>query len=208
VGPQRESGLATVPTGCYGRPTFAIRGGSPISSTIFIGNLSYEATEDDLRAVLVEIDPRVRVRMGIDRLTGKARGFAFAEFSDANLAADAIRRCDGQELRGRRMRVNDADDKPPPRAPRPGGPGAGPGFGAGGPPFGGAPRPFGPRPGGGAPGAPRFGGAPGGGGGYAPSFPPPEPPPDPDLAGGWGGGKKGGGSRRNLRAKKRSLRWG
>jgi RNA recognition motif-containing protein len=154
--------------------------------------------------VLAEIDPRVRVRMGIDRMTGKARGFAFAEFSEEALAAEAIRRCDGVELRGRRLRVNDADDKPPPRAPRPAGPG---GF---------APSPGGPprfnRP----PGPPRFGAGPGPGGprfgapSYTPDFPPPEFPP-PDFGGGGGGegGKKGGGgSRRNLRARKRSLRWG
>jgi RNA recognition motif-containing protein len=72
--------------------------------------------------VLAEVDPAVRVRLGTDRETGKSRGFAFAEFSDATHAADAVRRFDSFELRGRRLRVNDADDKPPPRAPRPGGP--------------------------------------------------------------------------------------
>ncbi len=67
----------------------------------------------------MEADPGVRVRIGKDRVTGKPRGFAFAEFSDAAHAADAIRRFDAYELRGRRLRVNDADDKPPARAPRP-----------------------------------------------------------------------------------------
>ena len=54
-----------------------------------------------------------------DRATGKPRGFAFAQFTDPAKAADAIRRFDSYELRGRRLRVNDADDKPPARAPRP-----------------------------------------------------------------------------------------
>ena len=66
----------------------------------------------------------MRVRLGIDRVTGRSRGFAFAEFTDAAMAADAIRRFDSVEHRGRRLRVNDADDKPParaPRVPRPGG---------------------------------------------------------------------------------------
>jgi len=67
------------------------------------------------------VDPRVRVRLGVDRVTGRSRGFAFAEFTDAAMAADAIRRFDSLEHRGRRLRVNDADDKPPARAPRPGG---------------------------------------------------------------------------------------
>lgn len=69
--------------------------------------------------MLADVDPAVRVRLGVDRVTGKPRGFAFAQFSDATRAADAIRRFDAFELRGRRLRVNDADDKPPPRAPRP-----------------------------------------------------------------------------------------
>jgi RNA recognition motif-containing protein len=90
-----------------------------ISSTIFIGNLSFETTEEELRGVLVDVDPAVRVRLGTDRATGRPRGFAFAQFADAARAADAIRRFDAFELRGRRLRVNDADDKPPPRAPRP-----------------------------------------------------------------------------------------
>jgi cleavage stimulation factor subunit 2 len=69
--------------------------------------------------VLADVDPAVRVRLGMDRVTGRPRGFAFAQFSDSTRAADAIRRFDSFELGGRRLRVNDADDKPPPRAPRP-----------------------------------------------------------------------------------------
>lgn len=172
---------------CYGGSTFCVLRRSPISSTIFIGNLSFEATEDELRTLLVEVDPRVRVRLGMDRMTGKPRGFAFAEFSDAAMAADAIRRFDSVDLRGRRLRVNDADDKPPPRAPRPGGPGPG-----------------GPRFGAGAPSSP--------GGGYRPSAPSAYggagdfPPPDFGGGGGFPPFKKNGGSRRGLRGKKRSLR--
>jgi RNA recognition motif-containing protein len=134
-----------------------------ISSTIFIGNLSFETTEEELRNVLTEVDPAVRVRIGTDRVTGRPRGFAFAQFADAARAADAIRRFDAYELRGRRLRVNDADDKPPARAPRSTAPIAAP------PPSG---EPFDSR-------------------GYGP-----EPP-----------FRRSGGSRRNLRARKRSLRY-
>lgn len=111
-------GIATGDTSCY-RLSKSPRKESTISSTIFIGNLSFSTTEEELRAVLVEVDPAVRVRLGKDRMTGKPRGFAFAEFSDSAKAADAIRRFDSYELGGRRLRVNDADDKPPARAPRP-----------------------------------------------------------------------------------------
>lgn len=130
--------------------------------------------------MLAEIDPLVRVRIGKDRMTGKARGFAFAEFSETSKAADAIRRFDGFEMGGRRLRVNDADDKPPARAPRPFTPG-----GAAPPARFGGDRPSGPR-------AP------------APQAFVEEPPPDF----GFGDGAfKRKGSRRNLRARKRSLRY-
>jgi RNA recognition motif-containing protein len=150
-----------------------------ISSTIFVGNLPYETTEEELRAILVDADPDVRVRLGTDRVTGKPRGFAFAEFSDAARAADAIRRFDAYEVRGRRLRVNDAEDKPPARGPRPPG-------GPGGPPrsFGGPRPPFGSNP------APILPGA----------FDMVPPPDDAPF-------KRKGGSRRGLRARKRSLRW-
>jgi len=141
--------------------------------------LSYEATEDELRALLSEIDPAVRVRLGMDRMTGRARGFAFAQFGSDTQAADAVRRFDGAELRGRRMRVNDADDKPPVRAPRP----ERPAFAGG-------------------------GGAPPGGGAFAPRAPMEFVPPPEDGGGGdFKGFRKGGGSRRGLRARKRSLRY-
>ena len=63
----------------------------------------------------------MRVHIGTDRETGRSRGFAFVEFGTEAEAADAIRRFDGHDLGGRRLRVNDADDRPPARAaaPRP-----------------------------------------------------------------------------------------
>lgn len=148
--------------------------------------MSYEATEQELHELLSTVDATVRVRLGMDRATNRPRGFAFAQFGSDTLAADAVRRFDGAELRGRRMRVNDADDKPPPRAPRP--PGSD------------APR-TGPPPGGAY--APR----PAGGGAFAPRAPVEFAPPPEDGGGDFKGFRKGGGSRRGLRARKRSLRY-
>ncbi len=54
-----------------------------------------------------------RVHIGTDRETGRSRGFAFAEFGSDTEAADAIRRFDGYDLGGRRLRVNSAEDRPP-----------------------------------------------------------------------------------------------
>ena len=50
--------------------------------------------------------------MGTDRETGRSRGFAFVEFATEAEAADAIRRFDGHEIDGRKLRVNAADDRP------------------------------------------------------------------------------------------------
>ena len=125
----------------------------------------------------------MRVRLGKDRMTGKARGFALAEFSEGSKAADAIRRFDGFEMGGRRLRVNDADDKPPARAPRP--------FTPGGP----------------SPGA-RFAGDRGSNGRPAPQMAMSDFPPPADPFGlGDGAFAKRKGSRRNLRARKRSLKY-
>ena len=83
--------MAREPLSCYRLVKLDAKEAA-ISSTIFIGNLSFETTEEELRNVLTEVDPAVRVRIGTDRVTGRPRGFAFAQFADAARAADAIRR--------------------------------------------------------------------------------------------------------------------
>ncbi len=94
-----------------------------ISNKIFVGNLSFTTTEQELSQVLSGAGRVVRVHIGTDRETGRSRGFAFVEYGTDTEAADAIRRFDGHDLGGRRLRVNDADDRPPARtggaAPRP-----------------------------------------------------------------------------------------
>src|SRR5204862_2899257 len=87
-----------------------------ISNKIFVGNLSFTTTEQELSQVLAEAGRVVRVHIGTDRETGRSRGFAFVEYGTDTEAADAIRRFDGYDLGGRRLRVNDADDRPPARA--------------------------------------------------------------------------------------------
>lgn len=62
--------------------------------------------------MLSEAGKVVRLHIGTDRETGRSRGFAFAEFESETVAADAIRRFDGFELGGRRLRVNSAEDRP------------------------------------------------------------------------------------------------
>ncbi|MBI3448289.1 MAG: RNA-binding protein [Acidobacteria bacterium] len=91
----------------------------PISKKVFVGNLSFEVTDVDLKQAFAAVGTVVSARVITDRTTGKSRGFGIVEFTDEQHAADAIRKCHDQPLKGRNMRVNDADDRPPKR-PAPG----------------------------------------------------------------------------------------
>jgi RNA recognition motif-containing protein len=100
---------------------------------LFVGNLSYEATEAELRQHFGTIGPVSYCYLPTDRETGRPRGFAFVEYTDDALANEAIQRLNNQPFRGRPLAVKEAQ----PRESRgPGAPGAGTR-----PPFGGAPRP-------------------------------------------------------------------
>ncbi|HEY9846725.1 MAG TPA: RNA-binding protein [Candidatus Caenarcaniphilales bacterium] len=76
--------------------------------TIYIGNLSYQASEDDLKEVFAEYGTIKRVVLPIDRETGRMRGFAFVEMSDDAEEDSAISELDGAEWMGRQLRVNKA----------------------------------------------------------------------------------------------------
>lgn len=156
------------------------------SVRLFVGNLPYQATEDDLRTHFSQVGQPTQIVRPLDRETGRARGFAFVEFADRAAAEEAIKRFDGQLFMGRPLAVSEArarEDRGPSSGPRPGGYGGprpgGPGGGFGGP------RPGGgfsaPRPGSGAGyGGGGFGGPRPGEGGPAPArtrdFGPPAPP--------------------------------
>ncbi|MEM7481025.1 MAG: RNA-binding protein [Acidobacteriota bacterium] len=146
-----------------------------ISSKVFVGNLNFQTTKDELSTYLAGAGEVVDVYLPTDRATGRPRGFAFVEFSSPEEAAQAIEQYNGTELAGRNLNINEAQDRPrrPPSGPRPPRqdfrPQAGDfaDFGGGGGGFGGG----------------------GGGGGYK----------------GNAGGGKPKGSRRGLRGRKRSL---
>jgi len=84
-----------------------------MGTRLYVGNLSYDTTEDSLRAAFSE-DGRsvVDVHIVSDRDTGRPRGFAFVEMANDNDAAAAIEALDGQDLDGRRIRVNEAHERP------------------------------------------------------------------------------------------------
>jgi cleavage stimulation factor subunit 2 len=73
---------------------------------VFVGNLAFNTTEEQLQQVFSDIGRVIHVRLVTDVDTGKPRGFAFVEFSDAQAALSAIRNMNDYELNGRRIRVN------------------------------------------------------------------------------------------------------
>ncbi|BAI91557.1 MULTISPECIES: RNA recognition motif domain-containing protein [Arthrospira] len=76
--------------------------------SIYVGNLSYEVTEDDLTAVFAEYGSVKRVKLPTDRETGRMRGFGFVEMDTEAEEQSAIDALDGAEWCGRDLRVNKA----------------------------------------------------------------------------------------------------
>jgi RNA recognition motif-containing protein len=79
--------------------------------TIYIGNLSYQASEEDIREVFAEYGTVKRVVLPVDRETGRMRGFAFVEMSSDDHENIAITDLDGAEWMGRQLKVNKAKPK-------------------------------------------------------------------------------------------------
>ncbi len=137
-----------------------------MGTRLFIGNLSYNVTEQELKETFTGEGIDVRsVRVALDRESGRPRGFAFVETMTDDGAKASIEKLSGRILQGRPIIVEEAQAKP--AGPRPGG-----GFG-------------GPRPGGG------FGGPAGGGFGSRPPGGGPGGPPRGPGGGGYGGGGMG-----------------
>src|SRR4051794_29821064 len=134
-----------------------------MSKNIYVGNLPFQATSDDLLEAFGEFGTVTRAQVVTDRETGRSRGFGFVEMSEG--ADQAIAAMNGAQFQGRTLTVNEA--KPREERPRTGGYGGGGGGGGGGG-YGG----------GGGGGRDRRGGS-GGGGGYGGGG-----------AGGSGGGRR------------------
>ena len=91
---------------------------------IYVGNLSYEVTEEDLKeafGVFGEVDTAKVIK---DNYTGRSKGFGFVEMSDKSEAQSAIEGLDGKDLKGRSLKVNEARPRADNRrgGARPGGP--------------------------------------------------------------------------------------
>jgi hypothetical protein len=147
---------------------------------IYVGNLPYSATEEDVTGLFAAYGPVERVKIITDRETGRSKGFAFVTLGDQSQLNASIEALNGYDYQGRALRVNASE----PKEARPGGfrPSGGGGGGGGGGGYGGERRGGGGGGGGGGYGGERRGGG-GGGGGYGGG----------DRRGGGGGYKGGGG---------------
>ncbi len=78
---------------------------------LYIGNLSYDTTEAEVREILEEFGPIVDLHMPVDRDSGRPRGFVFVTFSTKELAEAAMAKLDGFDFGGRNLRVREAEDR-------------------------------------------------------------------------------------------------
>ena len=102
-----------------------------MGTKLFVGNLSYGTTSQDLESHFRQIGETTSAQVITDRESGRSRGFGFVEMASSEDAQRAVRELDGKELQGRSINVSEARE----RAPREGGGGGGRGrggFGGGG----------------------------------------------------------------------------
>lgn len=92
-------------------------------TNIYVGNLSFDATEEDIRQAFAEYGEVSSVNIITDRETGRPRGFAFVEMPDGNQAKEAIEKVNLRDIAGRSVTVNEA--RPKRDRPRRGGGGGG-----------------------------------------------------------------------------------
>jgi RNA recognition motif-containing protein len=88
-------------------------------TSIYVGNLPFSVTEEELRALFERHGTVHSVKLINDRETGRPRGFGFVDM-DPSPAAEAIQALNGTDLGGRALRINEAQERPPrpPRRPR------------------------------------------------------------------------------------------
>jgi RNA recognition motif-containing protein len=98
------------------------------NSKLYVGNLSFKTTEDELRSAFGQFGSVTDVYVAMDKMTGRPRGFAFVTMGTGEEAKAAAEKMNGQDLGGRQLTVNEAR----PKDERPGGGFGGGGFGGGG----------------------------------------------------------------------------
>ena len=99
-----------------------------MGNKLFIGGLSWGTTDDGLTQAFSKFGDIEEAKVITDRETGRSRGFGFITFADEDAASEAVNQMNGQDLDGRTLKVDFAQDKPR----RDGGGGGGGGYGGGG----------------------------------------------------------------------------
>ncbi len=84
-----------------------------MNSKLYVGNLSYQTTENELNELFGNYGTVQSAKIIMDRDSGRSKGFAFVEMENLDQANDAIAGLDGQEAFGRNLRVNIAKERPP-----------------------------------------------------------------------------------------------
>ena len=108
--------LSATVGGILGASALGLHGGErAISNKVFVGNLSFDVTRDELIAAFSAAGKVVDAKVPTDRETGRPRGFAFVEFEDDDAAQKCIALMNGKDLKGRPLRVNEAENRPPRR---------------------------------------------------------------------------------------------
>src|SRR5215216_927179 len=104
-----------------------------MGTRLYVGNLSYNVTEQELREVFAEGGKNVvEVKVVLDRDTGRPRGFAFVEMGSDVEAGAVIQELSGRQIQGRPINVSEARERAPRSGGGGGGYGAGGGYGGGG----------------------------------------------------------------------------
>ena len=82
-----------------------------MSTKLFVGGLSWNTDDETLRAAFEPFGEVIEAKVITDRETGRSRGFGFVTMAEAAQGQVAIQELDGKELDGRRIRVNEAQDR-------------------------------------------------------------------------------------------------
>ncbi len=77
-------------------------------SKLYVGNLAYSVTNDDLQALFAQVGKVASAAVVSDKFSGQSRGFGFVEMESSGDAAKAISELDGKDLKGRNLKVNEA----------------------------------------------------------------------------------------------------
>jgi RNA recognition motif-containing protein len=82
-----------------------------LGKKLYVGNLSYEITQEDLKGLFAQAGTCQSVTVVMDRATGRSRGFGFVEMSSSAEAQKAMQQLNGHDLKGRALRVNEAMER-------------------------------------------------------------------------------------------------